>query len=145
MANFYIIRGLPGTGKTTLGNTLAGPEATFAADDYFYDENGVYNFDPSQLGKAHAQCQLNVKNALVNGKSAIENGIIESFSVAVANTFSCRWEFQPYLDMAKEIGGIRVFLIDLFDNETPIEELFERNVHGVPRHVFANMYDRWER
>lgn len=136
MANFYIIRGLPGTGKTTLGITLAGPAMTFAADDYFYDENGVYNFDPSQLGNAHAQCQQRVRETLEQAGDV---------RVAVCNTFSCRWEFQPYLDMAKEIGGIRVFLIDLFDNETPIEELFERNVHGVPRHVFTSMYDRWER
>jgi hypothetical protein len=53
------------------------------------------------------------------------------------------WEFEPYIEMAKELG-VRYFVISLFDNDTPIETLFERNVHGVPRHVFKSMYDRWE-
>lgn len=142
MLTLYIIRGLPGTGKSTLARTLA-PGANFAADDFF-EVDGEYRFDPSKLGEAHNQCARNVKNALLNGKSAIDNGIIESVSVAVANTFSCRWEYEPYVNMAKKIGA-RWFTIDLFDNNASLDTLFERNVHGVPRHVFKNMYDRWER
>lgn len=132
MLALFIIRGLPGTGKSTLARILA-PDANFAADDFFYDADGVYNFDPSKLGEAHNQCARNVKNALLAGTS-----------VAVANTFSRRWEYEPYINMAKKFG-VRYYVIDLFDNDTPIDALFERNLHGVPRHVFKNMYDRWER
>lgn len=132
MLNLYIIRGLPGTGKSTLGETLAGKQS-FAADDYFMVD-GEYKFDPSKLGEAHNQCARNVKNALLEGEAA----------VAVCNTFSCRWEYAYYIAMAKKVGA-RFYLIDLFDGATPIEELFARNAHGVPRHVFDNMYRRWER
>lgn len=132
MLTLYIIRGLPGTGKSTLGKTLAG-EQSFAADDYFMVD-GEYKFDPSKLGEAHNQCARNVKNALLDGEAA----------VAVCNTFSCRWEYAPYIAMAKKIGA-RFYLIDLSDGATPVEELFARNTHGVPRHVFDNMLNRWER
>lgn len=141
MLTLYIIRGLPGTGKSTLARTLA-PEANFAADDYFMVD-GEYRFDPSKLGEAHNQCARNVKNALLDGKAAIDSGV-DSFSVAVANTFSCRWEYEPYINLAEKAGA-RYFLIDLFDNNASLDTLFDRNVHGVPRHVFKNMYDRWER
>lgn len=141
MVTLYIIRGLPGTGKSTLGRTLA-PEASFAADDYFM-VGGEYRFDPSKLGEAHRLCQRKVREALQDGKVATAIGV-QNFRVAVCNTFSCRWEFQPYIQMAKELD-VRYFVIDLFDNDTSLETLFERNVHGVPRHVFKNMYDRWER
>ena len=141
MLNLYIIRGLPGTGKSTLGKTLAG-EQSFAADDYFMVD-GEYRFDPSKLGEAHNQCARNVKSALLDGEAAIKSGVT-SFSVAVCNTFSCRWEYEPYITMARKVGA-RFYLIDLFDGATPFEELFARNAHGVPRHVFDNMYNRWER
>jgi len=132
MTTLYIIRGLPGTGKSTLGKTLSGGQA-FAADDYFMVD-GEYRFDPSLLGEAHNQCARNVKNALTEGR----------WTVAVCNTFSRRWEYEPYINMAKRVGA-RFYLIDLFDGATPLEELFERNQHGVPRHVFEDMHDRWEK
>jgi tRNA uridine 5-carbamoylmethylation protein Kti12 len=141
MVTLYIIRGLPGTGKSTLGRILA-PEMSFAADDYF-TVDGKYRFDPSKLLEAHGQCRSNVREALLEGQYAVAIGIALNFEVAVCNTFTCRWEFEPYIEMAKELG-VRYFVISLFDNDTPIETLFERNVHGVPRHVFKSMYDRWE-
>lgn len=153
----YIIRGLPGTGKSTLGETLA-PGHFFAADDYFYDDQGNYNFDPTKLGEAHAQCQGNVRDALILGaKRADQNRQISlkwnwserrirlvGTRVAVCNTFSQRWEFEPYIKMANEFGA-RYFLIDLFDNNTPIEALHKRNTHGVPMHVYDSMLNRWEK
>ena len=140
MITLYIIRGLPGTGKSTLGKTLA-PDASFAADDYFM-EGDEYKFDPTKLRVAHAQCQVNVREALLDGQAAVASGV-PNFQVAVCNTFSKEWEWRPYAEMAKELG-IRYYVINLFDNDTPLDELFERNVHDVPRHVFKTMYDRWE-
>ena len=145
MITLYIIRGLPGTGKSTLGKTLA-PDASFAADDYFMVD-GEYKFDPSKLGEAHAQCQANVRKALEEKKATVESKASVRWrthqSVSVCNTFSKEWEWRPYAEMAKELG-VRYYVINLFDNDTPLDELFERNIHGVPRHVFKVMYDRWE-
>ena len=46
-----LIRGLPGTGKTTLAKTMEG-YAHFEAD-IFLEVDGVYVYDPSRIKAAH--------------------------------------------------------------------------------------------
>ena len=50
MKNLYLLRGLPGSGKSTLSTQLGGSH--FETDKYFVGENGEYNFDPSKLKEA---------------------------------------------------------------------------------------------
>ncbi len=132
----YIIRGLPGSGKNTLGENLADwndsrlDHEVFAADDYFVDDDGVYRFDPSKLPEAHAQCQENVKRALRSHWAAV---------VVVANTFTQRWEMEPYLAMSDEVT-----VIDLFDAGLTDEALAARNTHGVPVEAIRAMRARYE-
>lgn len=149
MAELFIVRGLPGSGKTSLGHKLS--LLVYAADDFFVDEDGRYNFDPAKLGQAHAACQDNVRKALNYGCE----------EVAVTNTFTQRWEIQPYLDLVKEVNEnlafqavdreeedefepIRVTVIDMFDGGLSDEELSSRNVHGVPAAGIAAMRSRYE-
>jgi hypothetical protein len=54
----YIIRGLPGSGKTTEAKRLAAENPDnfkiYEADDYFLDAtSGIYNFDATKLQEAH--------------------------------------------------------------------------------------------
>jgi hypothetical protein len=128
MQTLFLVRGLPGSGKTTFGATIC--ENVFAADDYFM-EDGIYKFDPSKLGEAHAECLRVTKEALACGES-----------VAVCNTFTQRWELQPYLE--REQGDYQVFVIDLFDGGYPDEVLASRNAHGVPVEAIAAMRARYE-
>ena len=94
MAELFIVRGLPGSGKTSLGHKLA--LLVYSADDFFTDEEGRYNFDPSQLGEAHAACQLNVRKALE----------FECWKVAVTNTFTqgCSGKALNTLESAQAIN-----------------------------------------
>tara|TARA_Y100000034_G_scaffold99818_1_gene122831 strand:- start:2886 stop:3155 length:270 start_codon:yes stop_codon:yes gene_type:complete len=63
-------------------------------------------------------------------------------TVVVHNTFSTRWEMEPYLRMA---GGTTVVsVLDLFDGGCTDEELFKRNSHGVPLETITAMRARWE-
>jgi len=63
--NLYIMRGLPGSGKSTLSGQIVkaylneGKRAIIAsADDYFIDQRtGNYNFDGTRIDEAHQWCR----------------------------------------------------------------------------------------
>jgi len=139
--NLFLIRGLPGSGKDTLAMKHIGPAIIHSADHWFMRQAGLnvwnteYQFNPAELPQAHEACQKNCAATLT-----VEGGR----SVAVCNTFSCRWEMEPYLKMAKEIKGVSLVVIDLFDAGLTDEELAERNIHDVPVENIAAMRERWE-
>ncbi len=99
----YLIRGVPGSGKSTLAANLWGTmtvERVYEADQYFYDNNGVYEFNPMKLHKAHEQCQRNTRKALSEG-----------LSVAVSNTSCAEWEVETYQNIAAEFNANFVSII----------------------------------
>jgi hypothetical protein len=128
----YLIRGLPGAGKSWLADTLAIGQS-YAADDYFM-KDGVYLFNVADIAAAHLQCQERTENALRNDPES---------AVAVANTFTQRWELEPYLAMAERHGAM-VTVIDLYDGGYDDTELARRNSHGVPVHAIQTMRTRYE-
>jgi len=130
MPVIFIVRGLPGAGKSTMATTLAADAVS--ADDYFM-QGGVYKFDPSLLPAAHAACQERARQVLASGRP-----------VAVANTFTQGWEIQPYVKIAEEMGA-RMIITDLFDGNLSDEALANRNVHSVPVEAIRAMRARWER
>lgn len=120
MKALLCIGGLPGSGKTSLAMLLAGNGHLYAADDYFM-RSGEYRFDAEQLPAAHAHCQLRVRNACEGGAER----------VIVHNTFSNRWESEPYRAIAEEYG-YAFFSVTLGDSAIPLEDLASRNTHKVP-------------
>lgn len=124
MNKLYIIRGLPGSGKSTLAKQLAG-QCFAEADMYFVDEDGEYYFDPTKLRMAHEWCQNEVRYLLK----------VNAPVVAVSNTFTQKWEYEPYVKMAKAFG-YEVFII-VCQNDFG-------NIHNVPEEAIARMRARWE-
>ena len=132
-----IIRGKPNSGKTSFANMLKGAgivQHVFAADDYFealakeLDSTYAEVFSTERLHSAHSQCQENVKAALERNEA-----------VAVTNTFSKRWEMQPYLSMAAEYD------VKLVALTTERHQLFTTsNDHETPDSVLERMHKRWQ-
>ena len=123
--DLFIVRGLPGAGKTTIARLIT--ETVLSADDYFVDEKGVYRFDPSLVKLAHRYCQRLCYQAM-------EQKIPK---IAIANTFSQEWEFEPYYDLAQSFN-YRVHSI-IAENRHGSE-----NIHNVPYSIIHKMRDRFK-
>jgi predicted kinase len=120
----YIVRGVPGSGKTTFAKLLT--LNIFEADHYFYDTNGNYNFIPSEIKEAHKKCQQFVEYEM-------ESGIPK---IAVSNTFTQEWEMKPYYDIANEYG-YRVYSLIVENRHGGVNE------HGVPAEKLEQMKNRF--
>jgi predicted kinase len=123
MKELYIIRGLPGSGKSTFAKSLGGVH--FEADMYF-ELDGEYKFDPNKLGKAHEWCHNSIMEAMKAGESR----------VVVSNTFTQEWEINPYLKLAKEFEYM-VFSVIVENRHEGL------NVHGVPSDKLSQMRKRF--
>jgi predicted kinase len=121
----YIVRGLPGSGKSTFAKSLGGVH--FEADMYFVDENGVYNFDPTKIKMAHNWCMIQTQKAMVD----------EEPNIVVSNTFTQEWEMETYFKLANE-NGYQVYSIIVENRHGG------KNTHGVPDDKLQIMKDRFQ-
>ena len=131
-----LMRGLPGSGKTTLAKELKGPSGiVLSTDDYFCDKHGKYIYEPSKIGDAH---QWNKHRAIQRLKQSRTPIIID-------NTNLQAWEMKPYVQLALQYG----YDIDILDVDTSwklsSKELARRNTHGVPAKKIEEMKGRYER
>jgi predicted kinase len=129
----YILRSLPGAGKSTLSKKLSKGGMTFSTDEFF-ESNGKYNFDIEKAPEAHLWNQRRALEAMKDGISPIvvDNTNIESF------------EAKSYVLAAKHYG----YKVKIEEPQTPwkfnVDELARRNKHGVPKDVIQSMLERWE-
>lgn len=121
----YIVRGIPGSGKSTFAKTFNTVEH-YEADMFFMRGNG-YEFDATKLKAAHEWCQDMVFMSMKRNEPTI----------VVSNTFTQEWEMEPYLEMAKT-HEYKVFSI-IVENRHGGE-----NQHGVPDEVLTKMRERFE-
>jgi uridine kinase len=132
VGDLILLRGLPGSGKTTLGevilhSTQGSKPDVISADNYFIDDKGNYNFDPTKLKEAHNNCQ----------QICAERMRLEFSKVVVANTFTEEWEMKPYFDMAERYK-YRIHTIIVENRHGG------KNIHGVPDEKLQQMKDRFQ-
>ena len=125
MKTAIILVGVSGSGKSTLTNILRAlafgakqKVAICSADDYFTDEYGNYNFEPTLLGKAHVQC----RDKFVTALSTLVDVVI------CDNTNTTRGERDWYIHEAKSQGHLTFSLVV---ENTHCEE----DIHHVPEEV----------
>ena len=125
----YILRGIPGSGKTTLAKSIGAVH--FEADMYFM-VGKEYKFDVKKLKQAHAWCQDQVRISMKNSDNKIGD-----LRIAVSNTFTQEWEMEPYVEMAKEYG-FKVFTLIVENRHGGV------NQHEVPEDKIELMKNRFE-
>ena len=124
MKQLILLRGLPGSGKSTFANLLGGIHVE--ADQYFM-QDGEYKFDASKLKQAHNWCKLRVEHSMEDGADKI----------VVSNTFTQEWEMDTYFELAEKYGYQTSCLI--------VENIHDsKNIHGCPDDKIEQMRKRFE-
>jgi predicted kinase len=126
--NLFLLRGLPGCGKSTIARLIADNDKhpVFSVDDYFTGPGGHYEFRYNENHKAYEACEKNVKEAMLSCKPKI----------FVHNTFTHIWEMEPYFKMAKEEGyQIHVMTVENYHGSD--------NIHGINTDQIRKMADKY--
>lgn len=148
MKNLILLRGVSGSGKTTIADLLCemvinskfesiepnvkykAPSITIethCADDFFTDEEGNYKFQPAYLGNAHKDCRTRTEAAMIG----------EIPLVVVHNTFTKDWEMDPYFMLAEKYGyRIHTLIVENRHGSS--------SVHDVPPLALTNQQERFE-
>ena len=120
----YIIRGLPGSGKSTFARDKRFAGALVLENDMYHVREGKYKFDHDNLPDAIEWCMETCRHALECG-----------MDVVVANTFTKSNYIKRYVEMANYYG-----------HEYKVYKCTckYKNVHDVPEDVLAGMDSNWE-
>jgi predicted kinase len=126
MKKLIILRGIPGSGKSTYANKLKEfyikenkTIAHWEADMFFTKPDGSYDWKPNLVGVAHKWCQDKVRNSLDNCDVVI-----------VSNTSLTESEVNTYVQIG-ETAGAEISIYRLIGNY--------QNVHGVPEETLEKM------
>jgi len=121
MAALILVRGLPGSGKSTIAKALGGVH--LEADMFFMAADGTYNWRPEALRAAHKWCQ-----------DATEEELEAGHDVVVSNTFTTIKELLPYFIIAEDHDIVPTVIVA--QNQFP-------NIHAVPEEALERMRGRF--
>ena len=118
----FLVRGLPGAGKTTLAHHIA--DVVYENDDYFY-QGDAYDYKPEMLQWAKSECFMHCREAM-------EKGV---HKIAISNCFIDEFALEPYYELAR-IFGYTVFCF-VTENRTN-----NFNIHGATDAALEKMRKR---
>lgn len=136
MKELILLRGLPGSGKSTFADFLSdfyqyiGISRHLEADMY-HIINGEYNWKAEDVKAAHKWCQYETEEWMKWAEKHRDDLII------VSNTFTQEWEMKPYYELAEKYR-YRVYSLIVENRHEGL------NIHNVPEEVLNKMEKRFE-
>lgn len=135
MATLTLIRGLPGSGKSTFAQVLIEqqgfPHRNYGVPlpihleaDMYFTKDGDYKFVSEEIPIAHKVCRMACDALLALNRSVI-----------VANTFTRCKEMEPYINAATS-NGLDVAIYEMKGSYG--------SIHNVPPEALERMAKRWE-
>ncbi|XP_016145047.1 NEDD4-binding protein 2-like isoform X2 [Sinocyclocheilus grahami] len=132
-----LLRGAPGSGKTTLANAMLAqnPGGVVLSTDAYFTRNGEYHFEPHLLGEAHEWNHQRAKESFGKGQSPI----------IIDNTNMQCWEMKPYVTMAQKHRYRVLFREPDTWWKTKPRELEKRTRHQVSKEKIRRILERYDR
>ena len=102
-----ILKGLPGSGKTTIAKNIKKiyPDTVICSADYYFVSDGLYKKDKEKLNDAHTKCQQEANYAMIKNANVI----------VIDNTNIRHWQSVPYLKLCKKYK----YLVLYIEPQTP--------------------------
>ena len=142
MKQVFILRGLPGSGKSHYAQNLCeemvnGDEVQYvvcSTDDYFMTD-GEYRFDKSKLSEYH---NLNLARFIRALSQHIPLVILD-------NTNIRKWEFVAYAEAAHALGyQVKEVVVGEIKDKAMQHLYYQRNIHKVPLKTINKMAYQFE-
>jgi 2',3'-cyclic-nucleotide 3'-phosphodiesterase len=132
----FIMRGLPGSGKSTLVKKIQAKYkgAVVCSADNYFSNDGEYKFEHDELSYAHQECKNKAKEACDAGEPV----------VVIDNTNIRRWEMNNYFGIAHQKNYDVILVEPLTTWKFDPVELAKQNSHGVTEEVIRGKVSHFQ-
>lgn len=132
MNTAIIMRGIPGSGKSTFARKLAeGRHAVICSTDDFFVKDGIYRREITMLAEYHAQNLQKFIQALA-----------ERVPLVICDNCNVRYlHYRDYIRSAEHYDyPVTIITMPHPDPETAAA----KNIHGVPLEHIERLLQQWE-
>lgn len=129
MPSLIILRGLPGSGKSSLAKVLSEDQwPVYSIDSYFTDpvtKEYKFQFDKNHL--AYKNCESQTERAM----------IANTEKIFIDNTFTLEWEMEPYFKLAS-MYNYTVYVMTVENRHKG------KNVHHIDETQIMKMAEKYK-